>query len=180
MARILALGASTSRHSINKKFAHYVASLFETATKDLIDLNDFEMPMFNVDREKEMGIPPAALEFKKYIADSDAIIISLAEHNGSYTTAFKNILDWSSRAGAGLWMAKPMLLMATSPGSRGGKNVLGAAISYFPRLGANIVATFSLPQFRINFSEDGLLDKQLATEFETALSNFKASLVATN
>jgi NAD(P)H-dependent FMN reductase len=178
MVKILAFGGSTSRQSINKRFAYYVASLFDQETTHLIDLNDFEMPIFNVDREREIGIPPAALQFRKLIADADGLIISLAEHNGSYTAAFKNILDWSSRAGAGLWMEKPMLLMATSPGRRGGKTVLTAANTYFPKLGANIVATFSLPSFRGNFSEEGITDQELMTEFETALGHFRLALPA--
>lgn len=39
--------------------------------------------------------------------------------------------------------------MATSPGDRGGATVLQAAVNYFPFLGANVVADFSLPNFLI-------------------------------
>ncbi|MBL0101186.1 MAG: NAD(P)H-dependent oxidoreductase [Saprospiraceae bacterium] len=32
------------------------------------------------------------------IALCDLLIISLAEHNGSYSASFKNILDWASES----------------------------------------------------------------------------------
>ncbi len=44
-----------------------------------------------------------------------------------------------------------MLLMATSPGARGGASVLEIAKSSFPRFGASIKASFSLPSFNDNF-----------------------------
>jgi len=62
---------------------------------------------------------------------------------------------------------KPMLLMATSPGARGGASVLEIAKNAFPRYGAIVKATFSLPSFNDNFDvEKGRisnpdLDKQL-------------------
>jgi len=46
-----------------------------------------------------------------------------------------------------------MLLMATSPGGRGGASVLGAASTGFPFMGGNIIETFSLPSFHNNFSD---------------------------
>ena len=41
--------------------------------------------------------------------------------------------------------------MATSPGGRGGATVLEIAKNAFPRYGANVLATFSLPSFNDNF-----------------------------
>jgi NAD(P)H-dependent FMN reductase len=57
--------------------------------------------------------------------------------------------------------------MATSPGGRGGANVLEIAKNALPRYGANIKATFSLPSFDANFDvvngkiSNPELDKQL-------------------
>ena len=51
--------------------------------------------------------------------------------------------------------------MATSPGGRGGATVLEAAVNYFPFLGANVVADFSLPSFFDNFSENGITNLDL-------------------
>ena len=152
--KIVAFGASISRRSINKQFAAYVASQLAGFQIVVLDLNEFEMPLFSVDRELEDGYPEAALRFRKIIEGSDGIIVSLAEHNGSYTAGFKNIMDWTSRIGPKMWMQKPMLLLGTSPGGRGAQTVLKSALNYWPRLGANIVADFSLPSFKVNFSAE--------------------------
>jgi NAD(P)H-dependent FMN reductase len=177
MKKILAFGASNSIHSINKKLAVYAVNCLEDVIIDLIDLNDFEMPVYGVDKELNAGIPALARAFLAKIKDADGIIISFAEHNGAYTTAFKNIFDWVSRIEGGLWSGKPMLAMATSPGKRGGSKVLEIATDRFRFMGGNIVATFSLPSFHENFDpQKGILDEDLKKEFELSLLAFKTAL----
>lgn len=173
MKKILAIGASSSRQSINQQLANYVASQVKGAEVNLLDLNDYEMPIYSIDREKEGGIPALAQEFKQQIEESDAIVLSLAEHNGTYTTAFKNILDWVSRLEGKLWGEKPMFLLASSPGGRGGKTVLDLAKTYLPFMGADITSSFSLPSFYNNFNqEEGITDAILRTTFASQLAEF--------
>ena len=57
------------------------------------------MPVFSVDKE-ENGFPKEAQNFLDKIEEADLLVISLAEHNGAYSAAFKNILDWTSRINA--------------------------------------------------------------------------------
>ena len=144
--KIIAFSGSSSTNSINKKLATYTASLFENAQVEILDLNDFEMPIFSVDKEKK-GFPKEAQHFLDKIEEADLLVVSLAEHNGAYSAAFKNILDWASRINSKIFQGKKMLLMATSPGARGGKSVLEIAKDRFPRHDANLVGTFSLPNF---------------------------------
>ncbi len=89
MKNILTIGSSNSSKSINKTFAKYVGSLIKPYNKNIIDINDFEMSVYSVDRQESTGIPDKANKFIKEIEASDAIIISLAEHNGSYRASFK-------------------------------------------------------------------------------------------
>jgi len=131
MSKILAFGASSSNNSINKKLASFVANKIAPQEAILIDLNDYEMPIYSDDRKKVDGIPDKAYEFKNLIKDSDGIVISLAEHNGSYTAAFKNIYDWISVIEEIVWNYKPLLLLSASNGSRGGKSVMSAACQDF-------------------------------------------------
>lgn len=165
--KIIAFAGSPSKHSINKKLATYAASLFDNADVEILDLNDFQMPLFSVDIEKEIGQHPLAKAFLEKIAAADILVVSLAENNGNYSAAFKNVFDWCSRIGAKVFQEKPMLLMATSPGARGGASVLEIAKNAFPRYGADVKATFSLPSFNENFDvekgkiSNGELDKQL-------------------
>lgn len=149
--KIVAFGASNSKNSINKKLATYVSHLFENAEVEVLDLNDFAIPLFSVDLEKEIGQPQQAKDFLDKIASADMLVVSMAENNSNYTAAFKSLFDWASRINGKVFQQKPMLLMATSPGGRGGANVLEIAKNAFPRYGADIKATFSLPLFEENF-----------------------------
>ena len=160
--KILILAASNSTTSINRALATAAGDLVEGSERPVLDLNDFEMPLYSPECEASGGVPDAAQRFVAHIDASDAVILSLAEHNGSYSAAFKNVLDWSSRHKPKLWSEKPMLLLSTSPGARGGATVMAAAQQTFPHLGAAIKASFSLPSYYDNFSEaDGVTDQSI-------------------
>lgn len=173
--KIIAFGGSPSKNSINKKLATYAAHLFENAEVEVLDLNDYEMPLFSVDIEKEIGQHPLAKAFLAKIAEADILVVSLAENNGNYSVAFKNVFDWCSRINVKVFQEKPMLLMATSTGAKGGTNVLGIAKNAFPFYGGNVKATFSLPSFNDNFDlEKGIIsDENLDKELKNCLLNFK-------
>lgn len=149
--KIIAFGASSSKQSINKQLVTFAANQFQNVSVEILDLNDYEMPIFSVDKEKENGIHPLAQEFYSKLGSADLIIISFAEHNGNYSSAFKNILDWTSRINAKTFQEKPMLLLATSPGARGGSSVLEIASKRFPFQGGIVKGSFSLPSFYENF-----------------------------
>lgn len=156
----------------------YSAGLLSNATSTVVDLNEFEMPIYSVDREQDLGFPDAARRFSDRIAESDGIVISLAEHNGTYTAAFKNVLDWASRIHAGkLWQEKPMLVLSTSPGGRGGATVLNLALNHWPFMAGDIKANFSLPFFGKNFSaQDGIVDEELKKTLLQAVSSFEVAI----
>ncbi|MFK7947138.1 MAG: NADPH-dependent FMN reductase [Saprospiraceae bacterium] len=175
--KIIAFGASSSIHSINKKFATFAANQVKDATIKILDLNDYEMPIYSIDKEKANGIHPLAKDFKAEIIAADGIIISFAEHNGAYSAAFKNIMDWISRMDGSTWDDKPMYLLATSPGGRGAKTVLEIAVNKFQHMNKNTLAHFSLPLFKQNFSEEkGITNEELLTAFRTQLTVFEAAL----
>lgn len=172
---VLAFAGTNSKNSINKQLASYASFLIKGGDITILDLIDYEMPIYSIDRENENGIPQLAHDFLNEIKKAEAIVVSLAEHNGSYTVAFKNILDWISRIDKSVFQNKPMLLMATSPGARGGKTVFETAKQSFPRFRANIVAEFSLPNFYDNFKETEIIDEKLDKELiaqVTKLSNY--------
>ena len=164
--KIIAFGASSSKSSINKQLATYTANQFQNASVEVLDLNDYEMPIYSADKEKENGIHPLAQEFYSKLGSADLILISFAEHNGNYSTAFKNILDWTSRINAKTFQEKPILLLATSPGARGGSSVLDIATKRFPFQGGIIKGSFSLSSFYENFdAEKGITNEELKNEF---------------
>ena len=165
MKKIIAFGASSSKNSINKQLANYVANQFQNANVDLLDLNDYEMPLYSVDKEKTQGIPELAKAFFAKLGNADLILISFAEHNGAYSTAFKNIFDWISRIDGNTFQGKQMLLLATSPGPRGGSTVLEIAKNRFPFQGGIVKGSFSLPSFNDNFdAKKGITNEELKNQ----------------
>lgn len=176
MKKVIAFAGSNSKNSINKQLAIYSAGLVENVNIEVLDLNDYQLPIYGIDLENEKGIPKNANTFLDLVKTSDGIVLSLAEHNGAYSSVFKNILDWMSRIDGKLWNDIPMLLMATSPGGRGGASVLELAKSRFPYMGGNIVAGFSLPSFGQNFTPEGIADLELANKLSDAVSRFSKAI----
>ncbi len=176
MKHIIALAGSNSSTSINKQLATYASELVSDASVTILDLNDYEMPIYSSDREKESGFPNEAVAFVTQIRNSDGIVISLAEYNGAYSGAFKNIFDWASRVEAKTFLGKPMLLMASSPGGRGGSSVLEMASDRFPRHDANVVGKFSLPSFYDNFSNGKITNEELNNQLLEEVEQFAESL----
>jgi len=176
MKNIIAFAGSNSKNSINKQLAHYVVSKIDAIEANVLDLNDFKLPLYGIDYENEFGIPANAKEFLKLIQSSDGIIISLAEHNGNYSAVFKNLYDWMSRIEGKVWSNKPVFLLATSPGGRGGATVFEIAKNSFPRMGAILVADFSLPFFNTNFSEEKLLDSDLNDALKNEIIKFEKAI----
>src|SRR6476660_5379203 len=122
--KIIAFAGSNSSHSINKKLVTYAASLFNNQDTEILALPYYLLPLFSVDREEVLGRPQLAQDFLAKIGSADLLLVSLAENNGNYSAAFKNMFDWASRIRNDVFQDQPMLLMATSPGRRGGRRVL--------------------------------------------------------
>ncbi len=177
MMKIIVFGASHSKQSINKQFAEFAARQFNDATIEVLDLNQYQLPLFTVDVEAEIGSPEPVKAFLDKLEEADLLIISMAEHNGSYTVAFKNLFDWTSRLKMKLFEHKNILLLATSPGPRGGISVLETAQKRFPIHGGNIIASFSLPNFDSNFDhQKGITNAAMKQEFDAVIQLAKTKL----
>ncbi|WP_419769586.1 MAG: NADPH-dependent FMN reductase [Candidatus Marinarcus sp.] len=149
--KILAFAASNSSTSINKQLVTYATTLIDNADVEILDLNDYELPLYSEDRNKELGEPALAKQFLDKIASCDALIISFAEHNLSYSVAYKNIFDWASRIERNVFAHKPMVMLSTSPGARGGLSVLEQALKNASFFTGDVKASFSVPNFYENF-----------------------------
>ncbi|MGG5506186.1 MULTISPECIES: NADPH-dependent FMN reductase [unclassified Myroides] len=171
--KVIGFGASTSTTSINKTLASYALSFFPEAEVELLDLNDFTVPVFSVDCERE-NCPMEAKAFLAKLKEADVLVCSMAEHNRNWTVGFKNLFDWCSRLELKLFQEKPMLLLSTSPGGYGAQNSLNIAKTIFPSFGGNIVETFALPKLHENFdSAKGIIPEDLHETFEQTVERFK-------
>lgn len=176
--KILAFAASSSIHSINKKLVTNVSKYYKEDDVHILDINNFEMPLFSIDRQNQSGIPNLAHQFAEKIDWADFVIISFAEHNGNYSAAYKNLIDWTSR----IPNRKPyrnsfVFLLATSKGARGGQSVLDIAAGRMPYDGAEVLETFSLPQFNINFEEGkGIITPLYRSQLEAKIRKTKREM----
>ena len=178
---VLVFAASNSTTSVNKMLAMHTAVVLQEELEveiDTLDLNDFEMPIYSPEREKEGGVPQLAQDFYARIGAADGLIISYAEYNGHYTAAFKNIFDWCSRIDMKIYQDKPQLALSTSPGGRGGASVMKVVQEAAKYFGGNIKASLSVGTFYGNFdSETGkLTDPDLAKSLHEAVLELKSAL----
>ena len=171
--KIIAFAATNHRKSINRELVEYAASLFKKCQVEILDLNDYELPLYGQDKEDEIGHPQLAKDFLAKIASCDGIIISFAEHNGSYTVAYKNIFDWCSRIEPKVFQNKSMVLLATSPGPGGGSNVLAAAVQSAPHFNGVVKARLSIPSVydTVDSDKKQLKHEELNEQFVDAIGH---------
>ena len=174
--KILAIPATNSRNGINRQLLGYAARLLEdglvpNAEVEILDINDYEMPIYSTERHEKNGIPEQARRLYDKIGEVDAVIISYAEHNGSYSAAWKNIYDWASRIDMGVYQGKKVAKFAATPGPRGGASVLQSATAAAPFFGADLVGSLSIPTFGETFDSENseISDPDLRAQFEKVL-----------
>lgn len=153
---ILAIPATNSRAGMNRALLIYAAKVIEeiggsAAKVELVDLNAFEFAIYSPEREAATGIPAGARALFDKIGASDALMLSFAEYNGSFTPAWKNTYDWMSRIDQAVYQRKKVAMFAATPGPRAGAGVLGSATSGAPHFGANLVGHLGIGRFRHNF-----------------------------
>lgn len=173
--KVIAFGASTSTKSINKQLATYTANLITNADVEILDLNDYSLPLFSEDVEKIVGQPENAKDFFNKLGSADALVISFAEHNGSYSAAFKNLFDWASRINPQVYQGKLAIFLATSPGAGGAGSVLASATGSASYFDAKVKASVSVPNFYDNF--DSATQRITNAEIQQKLSDAASSLL---
>ncbi|MFT7688139.1 MAG: chromate reductase [Candidatus Azotimanducaceae bacterium] len=173
--KILAFAASNNKHSINRILVNYAANMVSGANIEMLDIDDYEMPIFSDKRENELGQPHKAKTFHQRVANADAIIVSFAEHNGTYTAAYKNLFDWVSRIDSKVFQDKPVVYLATSPGPGGAANVLANAVSSATHFGADVKASLSIPSFQkvFNTAENTFINLNVEKELQEIISQLE-------
>ena len=83
MKKIVLFGSSNSSKSINQQLVNYTATLITDHQAKVIDLRDYDTPIYSSDIESESGIPTSIQSFKSLIDDSDAFVISIAFFNAA-------------------------------------------------------------------------------------------------
>lgn len=112
--KILGILGSQRQGSYNRFALHAARELLPHGTAlELIDLNG--IPFF--DRRLALSPPPAVVEFRRQVLDSDAILFATPECIHSVPGKLKSAIDWAScPAGESAWLGKPTAVMCASDG----------------------------------------------------------------
>ncbi|WP_371375833.1 NADPH-dependent FMN reductase [Thalassotalea aquiviva] len=128
MTKILAFSGSSRKGSLNQQMVSIAARGAQAKGADVtvINLADFDMPIFCQDFELEYGMPEKAQDFKELLLNHNGMLIASPEYNGSYSALLKNALDWASRANSAdevplsAFKGKFAMIMSTTPNPLGG------------------------------------------------------------
>lgn len=181
--KILALAGSARSASYNRRLVAVAAEEARAAGADvsLIDLRDFQLPIYDGDEEDSAGVPAAALDLRSLFASHDGVIVATPEYNGSVPALLKNALDWCSRPAGGQdglapFRGKTVALLSASPSPFGGVRSVAHLRGIFSKMGANVLADEVLvPSAHSAFSAQGELLNEVS---RTLTSQLAANLVA--
>ncbi len=174
--RLLIFGASLRRGSLNGRLAASAALVVEEkgGTVDLARMSDFDCPAYDLDVEKEKGIPAGARHFRERLLASDAFIVASPEYNASMPGVLKNVIDWTSRFQPQPFNGRQALLLSASPSMAGGNRGLWALRIPFEHLGARVYPDmYSLAQAHEALDAGGRIKNDtLRQRFERTLDCF--------
>lgn len=163
--KILAFAGSTRRASFNRKVLPIAVRGAEAAgaSVTVVDLADYEMPLFNEDLEALSGLPDAAKRLKELFLAHQGLILACPEYNSSITPLLKNTIDWVSRklpgeGGLAAYQGKVAGLVSASPGALGGLRGLRHVREILGNIGVLVIPQqMAISQAMNAFGEDGNL-----------------------
>jgi len=172
MTSILVFAGSARRGAFSKQLAAAATGTIADwgAKPTLIDLAEYDVPLYNGDLEHDHGIPEAVLKFRRLVATHQALAIATPEYNGFVTPLLLNLFCWASRASPGddfgsVFLGKPVALMASSPGRLGGVRVIPRLRDAVAELGMVPVPGFvTVPAAGSAFNENGRLAEATAED----------------
>jgi len=175
-AKILIFAGSARTASLNKRLAEAMAKLAisEGADTTLVDLADYDAPIYSGDIEADSGIPRTIQDLKALMQQHDGFIIATPEYNGHVPPLLVNLFSWASRSasdekGMVAFTGKHAAIVAASPGRLGGIRVIPRLRDMLAELGVTVIPGFvTVPQAMSAFNDDGSL-KEPATKSAVAL-----------
>jgi len=189
-AKILAFAGSARTGSFNKKLAAIAADGAREAGAEvtLIDLRDYEMPLYDGDLEESDGLPENALKLRGVFAQHDGLLIATPEYNSSISPLLKNTIDWVSRpfgddAALKYFAGKTAGLVATAPGALGGLRGLVHVRQILGNIQVTVIPNqVAVSSARTAFKEDGSLadeaQQKAVKAIGAALAKVTAKIVA--
>lgn len=151
-------------HRVALYFNNYLKSN-NLATVEILDLNEYNFPLFN-ERLSSLKKPsPTMLEFAEKIKSADGILIVTPEYNGGYPASLKNIIDFLYDE----WHRKPIAISTVSDGIFGGSQAITSLQFTLWKMRAwTIPAMFPVPKVRESFDEEGMPSEKTPTDKKAA------------
>jgi len=162
--KIAIISASVRRgrnsHRVALYFQQYINDN-KLATVDMLDLADYNFPIFEERLQYISNPEPSVLEFQKRIDEADGILLVTPEYNGGYPASLKNVIDLLYKE----WQKKPIALSSVSAGPFAGAQVTTSLVFSLWKIGAWVVpAMFPVPQVQNNYDEEGVPKDKEATD----------------
>jgi len=150
--KVLAISGSLRAGSLNTKLLKAVRDLPIDHLSMAIYEQLRDLPHYDADIDDEEP-PPPVCEFRKRLAETDAIMISSPEYAHGIPGAFKNALDWAVSSGE--FVDKPVLLINVA--STGGGRAQEQLLQVLKVMTANVIcpACFTSAQVRNGIDERG-------------------------
>lgn len=145
--RLLFFAGSARADSFNKKLARLACELAtqHSVQATFIDLQDYNIPLYNADAEAQHGLPQAVQQLKELFGSHDGFFVACPEYNGMPPPLLINTLDWLSRRSneqeqpLAAFVGKTAALAAASPGNLGGLRALPHLRNLLSNLGVTVV-----------------------------------------
>jgi chromate reductase len=158
--RILAFSGSARRESLNRKLLAVVVEATKAAGAEvtLLDLNQYELPLYHGDLEDRDGLPANAKKLIELITQHTGLLVASPEYNSMITPLLKNTIDWCTRGDDNPFAGKVAAVVSASPGAYGGVRSAQLARQLLLHLGAHVVpAQCSVPAADKAFDAQGRL-----------------------
>lgn len=164
MRKIAIISSSIRVGRNSNRVALYFKKYFEEnklATGEIIDLNEYQFPVFN-ERLKYQTNPSAeTIEFAEKIKSADGVLIVTPEYNGGYPAALKNVVDLLYDE----WHRKPVAISTVSAGPFGGTQVITSLQFSLWKIRAwTVPAMFPVPNVQHAFDEQGNASDKVGTD----------------
>ncbi|MBW7888797.1 MAG: NAD(P)H-dependent oxidoreductase [Bacteroidetes bacterium] len=127
--KFVGISGSLRKDSYNTKLLNNVAALLpEEVTMEIVEIRN--LPLYDGDYEEEKR-PLVVTEFRKKIAEADALVFVSPEYNYSIPGGLKNAIDWASRGKDAPIIGKPVSVMSATIGLWGGARLQLAFLPVF-------------------------------------------------
>ena len=187
--KILAFAGSTRTDSFNKKLVKIASIGAREADADVtvIDLRDFQMPIYDGDLEIKDGLPSNAHKLKDLMLAHQGLLVASPEYNSSISGVLKNTIDWVSRQSEGeiplaCFKDKIAGLMSASPGGLGGLRGLVHVRAILENIGVLVIPNqIAISKAHEVFNLDGTMkDEKQEQQVKKIGSNLTQMLLKLN